>query len=157
MPTKVSVGLSKKAGLPNYGSVGASCHVELELDSHILDGDPERFRLQVQKAYAACRDSVETELIRLPAIANGMDARHSQPGSNGHQSADRSDLAFRRKQRTATPGQLRVIHGIAARRQIDLDPILDRLNVNNAEDLSVVAASELIAELQQRDGTKGRL
>jgi len=50
MPTKVSVGLSKKAGLPNYGSGGASCHVELERDSHILDGDPERFRLQVQKS-----------------------------------------------------------------------------------------------------------
>ena len=79
-----------------------------------------------KKAYAACRASVETELIRQPAIADGMDGRHGQPGSNGHQSGARSDLVYRRKQRTATPGQLCVIHGIAARCQIDLDPILNR-------------------------------
>jgi len=62
MRTKVSVGLSKKAGLPNYGSLGASCFVEMELDAKILEGDLESFRLQVTRAYAACRDSVEAEL-----------------------------------------------------------------------------------------------
>jgi len=39
MPTKVSAGLSKKQGLPDYRSIGASCHVELEVDGQILDGD----------------------------------------------------------------------------------------------------------------------
>ena len=33
MPMKISVGLSKKVGLPDYGSVGASCHLELKLIS----------------------------------------------------------------------------------------------------------------------------
>ena len=39
MPMKLNVGLSKKVGLPDYGSLGASCHVELELDSTLLATD----------------------------------------------------------------------------------------------------------------------
>ena len=33
MPLKLNVGVSRKVGLPDYGSVGASCNVEVELDS----------------------------------------------------------------------------------------------------------------------------
>jgi len=43
MPLKLNVGVSKKLGLPEYSSVGASCNVEVELDStmlHDLDGFP---------------------------------------------------------------------------------------------------------------------
>jgi hypothetical protein len=39
MPLKLNVSLSKKIGLPDYGSLGASCHVEVELDGSLLEGD----------------------------------------------------------------------------------------------------------------------
>mgnify|MGYP003351377640 CR=1 FL=1 len=31
MGVKLSVGLQKKVGLPEFGSLGASCHVEFEI------------------------------------------------------------------------------------------------------------------------------
>ena len=43
MPIKLSLGLSKKIGQPDYGSLGASCHVELELGEHALAERPGGF------------------------------------------------------------------------------------------------------------------
>ena len=39
MPLKLNVGLSRKVGLPGYGSLGASCSLEGELPSMMLTGD----------------------------------------------------------------------------------------------------------------------
>ena len=44
MSLKLTAGVSKKLGLPGYSSVGAICHVELELDSGLLQEAPEAFR-----------------------------------------------------------------------------------------------------------------
>ena len=43
MPLKLNVGLSKKIGLPDFGSLGASCHVEVELDGALLRTDLDGF------------------------------------------------------------------------------------------------------------------
>lgn len=157
MPTKVSVGLSKKAGLPDYGSIGSSCHVELELDPNILDGDLDRFRQHVRRAYAACREAVEEELSRNPAEtgaeSNRLDghsngnghsphngsSKHRNNGSNGRRSVNG---------RAATQSQVRAIKAIASRSRIDLGPLLDRFGVRAAEDLDIGQASELIDELK---------
>jgi hypothetical protein len=67
MPLKLSVGIQKKQGLPNYSSVGAGCHIELELDQSLLADDPEGFHDRVRRTYAACREAVEAELARQVA------------------------------------------------------------------------------------------
>ena len=153
MPTKVSVGLSKKAGLPNYGSLGASCHVELELDGQILAAEPERFRDQVRRAYAACRSAVEDELTRDSQVAASNDIPSISHDTNGHSSEERANRPYRGKVRTATPGQVSTIHGMAARLRVGLGPLLARYQVQAANELSVFDASQLISELQQHSAT----
>ena len=61
MGIKLNLGISKKIGLPDYGSAGSQCNLEIELDSSALDR-PEEFHRRVQEAYAACRSAVEDEL-----------------------------------------------------------------------------------------------
>ena len=73
MPLRLQVGLQQKVGLPDYGSFGASCHVELELDSQLLAHSPDAFQQEVARAFDACRQAVQTELARSkPAPTNGQ-------------------------------------------------------------------------------------
>ena len=39
MPMTLSIGLSRKLGLPDYGSLGASCNVTVESDAVLLHDD----------------------------------------------------------------------------------------------------------------------
>ena len=61
MPLKLNIGLSRKLGLPNYGSVGASCAVEVELDPFVLH-DAETIQQRVEEAFDVCRVAVDHEL-----------------------------------------------------------------------------------------------
>ena len=64
MPSKATVGLCKKIGLPNYGSVGASCHVEFELDDSEPSQAPAVFEQRLRQVFAACSQAVQDELQR---------------------------------------------------------------------------------------------
>ena len=94
MPLKVNVGLSKKIGLPHYGSLGASCHVEVELDSTLLFADLDGFQEKVKRAYVACHQAVSDEIQRqqvagsfhAPAGANG--SANGSANGNGHAVGD---------------------------------------------------------------------
>src|SRR3954465_1502926 len=68
MPLRLSVGVSKKMGLPEYSSAGAHCDLEVELDLGLLD-DLETFHERVRDAYVACHQAVNDELARLRAQA----------------------------------------------------------------------------------------
>ena len=37
MPLRLNVGLSRKLGQPDFGSLGATCQVEVELDSSLRE------------------------------------------------------------------------------------------------------------------------
>ena len=79
MPLKLTAGVSKKLGLPGYSSVGAICHVELELDSGLLQESPEAFRAQVREVYAQCAESVDEELARHQATGNQAGSAAEMP------------------------------------------------------------------------------
>jgi hypothetical protein len=64
MAMKVNLGLSKKLGLANFGSVGATCNLELEMDQSLLQSDPEGFQQRVRRVYAIAAQAVSDELAR---------------------------------------------------------------------------------------------
>ena len=54
MAIKINVGVNRKVGLPNYGSAGGHCNIEIEADNSVLN-DAEQFLQRVQHAYELAR------------------------------------------------------------------------------------------------------
>ena len=78
MPLRLNVGLTKKIGLPAYGSIGATCHVELELEHNLLH-DPDNFQRHVRHAYAVCSQAIADELSRQTASQSATPETHAAP------------------------------------------------------------------------------
>jgi hypothetical protein len=152
---KLNVGVSRKVGLPDYGSVGASCNLEVEVDVGLIDRDLDAFHARVRGVYVAAHQAVHDELARLHApVAEPQDppAAPTRHASNGHAStnghADRPPGGRSRVRKPATEAQIRAIRSIASRQHADLDGLLRELGVDRLEDLSLRQASELIDTLK---------
>jgi hypothetical protein len=143
MPLKLNVGLSKKIGQPNYGSLGASCHVEVELDHSLIFDDLEGFQERAMHAFAACRQAVHEQLSRPPVDDNGQDASDQAVGpsvANSHALEHHAPPASQKQLDYAQQlaGQIR---GLGAPR---LEVLADKLFGKALAELSTVDASELI-------------
>jgi hypothetical protein len=159
MALKLNCGVSRKVGLPDYGSIGASCNLELEVEVGLLERDLDAFHARVRDVYVAVHQAVHDELARLQAPVEpphdppASPPRHTtngQPAGDGH--VDRPPAGRSRPRRPATDKQVRAICTIASRQHADLDGLLRQYGVRRPEDLSLRQASELIDALKTAVG-----
>ena len=159
MPMRLNVGVSKKLGMPEYSSIGATCNIELELEARLLEADLDGFHAQVRSAYVAAQQAVNDELARLqaqpappPAVTAG-----SVPGP-GHRNGSRAEAsgvpartggAAAGPASRPRPARSAPIVAIARAQHADLEGVLrDEYGVERPEDLSLAEASQLIDQLK---------
>jgi hypothetical protein len=150
MPLRLNVGVSRKLGLPAYSSIGASCNLEVEIDSSLFR-DLAGFHGQVRDAFIAAQQAVNDELARLQAqaeIAPSAIEHHSNEHSSRSQPVSRPKVHDPRPVKAATPSQVRAILTIARRQRADLDGLLCDLGVTRLEELTIAEASNLIDQLK---------
>jgi hypothetical protein len=171
MPLKVNVGLSKKIGLPDYGSLGAACHVEYEADASLLNTDLEGFQRQVKNAFIACKQAVQDELHRhqvadqaaQPQVAGSNGNGHyrgsgtsANRAANGHSASNGSNGQRRSNGRKATASQVRALEAIGNRLQLDLQRwLFEKYGLRIASELSIAEASAAIDELNAAPNDSG--
>ena len=140
---KLNAGISRKVGEPNYGSRGATVHLELEVESHLIQ-DPDGVTDRIRKLFQLAKRAVDEEL-------NGVSSKTDPNREPNH-----SDNG-RRQTRPATESQLRAIRAIADRQKIDPEAAAsDRFGVG-LDQLSLKEASTLIDHLKagSPSGTSG--
>ena len=154
---KLHAGVSKKVGLPGFSSASASCTIEAELDSTLLN-DTEGFQTVVRRAYQSCEKAVQDQIARLtdephnePSQPQEIIEVRTSPAIQGA-SVNRLPAAQFTNQpspRPATASQVKAIRAIAARRKIDLVGLLrERFGLTTADELGIRQASALIDELK---------
>ena len=153
MPMTLNLGISKKVGLPDYGSLGSSCNVAVELNGSMVFDDLEQFHRHVRQAYVACQQAVNDELARhqqretpaAPSSHDGHDgpprnngaARNGNGASNGHRASE--------KQTGYIQQLARQIRGLGVR---PLETLCDKMFSKPMADLTSLDASGLIDTLK---------
>jgi hypothetical protein len=141
---KLTVGLTKKAGLPGFGSVGATCQLESgELPASLAAGD---FKERVARAFDACRLAVEAELA-MHAGAHEEPAPRRNDGTGSSAVGERYPRVPDFKDRPATPKQLNALRALAARSRRSRAE-LDRIFGKPLAAMTVAEASAVIDRLK---------
>jgi hypothetical protein len=174
---KLHAGVSKKVGLPGFSSASASCTIEAELDSSLLQ-DHEGFQVVVRRAYQSCEQAVQDQIARLtsdgdrePQPQEVIEVRTSPVIHGARITTSGAERATNRAEqpvtnravirdqpspRPATASQVKAIRAIAARRKIDLLSLLrERFGLTTADELGIRQASALIDELKSDEPTNG--
>ena len=153
VPLKLNVGVSRKVGLPDYGSVGASCNLEMELDSALLERDLDGFHARVRDAFIAARQAVQDELARVQPVEFAQPAptplapANGRSNDNGHRPSGPPE---RSRSRKATEKQVKAIQAIARQQHADLDGLLQQdYGVQRPENLTLKQASDFIDMLKR--------
>jgi hypothetical protein len=150
MPLTLNVAISKKQGLPDYGSIGATCGLNVEVDGSLLDHDPEGLQRQIQNAYVACAQAVNDQLARQQG--NGAPAStengHTRSNGNGHAATSSNGNGHRASEKQLgyarqLAGQIR---GLGVRR---VETICQTMFGKPLADLATVDASGLIDTLKE--------
>ena len=155
MAVKLTVGLQKKIGLPDYGSLGASCSVEIEIDPSVFES--KGFQDRVSVAFNQCRMAVDEQLASAKKTSQVIDAVSTQVAKappTVQEPAERQSqgpqATAKDKPAPATQSQLRAIFGIA--RRLTLDPqqlVAEHFNLHTVDQLSIRQASQLIDQLKR--------
>ena len=165
MPLVLNVGLSKKLGLPDYGSVGATCNVTVELEGTLLQNDLETFQRHVRNAYVACSQAVNDELSRQrpaeatanPGNGHGTGTAPNTNGNgngshaNGNGNGNGTPQNGNGKQQTGSPNHR------ASQKQLDFANQLARqikgLGVRRLEELASKMFGKPLADLSSLDAS----
>ena len=165
MPLRLNIGLGKKLGLRDYGSLGASCNVDIELEASLLQTDPEAFQRHARNAYDACRRAVQEELARHQAAPTSTPASHPSAASgnvggngngnghhtNGNGTSQNSNDNGHSQQPTGSPNHR------ASQKQLDFANQLTRqikgLGVRRLEELASKMFGKPLADLSSLDAS----
>ena len=127
MPLKLNIAMSRKIGEPNYGSRGATVGLEMEVDSSLVN-EPQQLHERIARLFQLAKQSIDAELG-----CRSTNGQHTGPADSG------SGI------RSATANQIRAIHAIANRQNVDLvEEVRGRFHIERLEDLSLEQASQLI-------------
>lgn len=149
MPLKINVGLSRKVGEANYGSRGASIHIEMEADPALVS-DPGKFQQRIRQLFCLVRASLAEE---LNGTSNGAGQAHANGSSNG---GTETPAAAKPVPRPATQSQIKALYALTKAQRVQLVGLLrERFHVARPEDLSIREASALIDSLKSADRRQG--
>ena len=146
MAIKANVSFTQKLGQPDFGSVGAGCSIEVELDSMLLAKDPAQLQEQLVVAYLTCRQAVQQQLTPFEQSEGVLSRVPVHSNTNGR----------KRPSRPVTQSQQRALWAICNHNGLNLEAVCrDEFDVPAADCLSISQASSLIDKLKNEKVVPG--